>query len=263
MQHDDHSGFGRRGERQARGASALAQNAVTLLSKRQTTTSVGARQFIVDHLLRSVTSRNEFDADRMLDELRGHRLSVDSVIDIYVPTIARILGEMWEESELDFAGVTVGSMRLQSLLSIASTDTLDFLRPVENSHFMLVTVPEGEQHSLGAFVLAAQLRRLGARVDVSFCEQSSDFVSRVICDTPDMVLFSASCSGSLATISQLVLDISNVVHKSPLIAVGGTASQHGEVEQKNSGFDLVTNSAREALTFVVNSQGRRPDQAGI
>lgn len=262
MPQDDHSSFNARGERQSRGASALAEDAVSLLNKRQTKTAAGARQFILDHLLRAVTNRAEFDAGRMLDELRGHRLSTDSVIDIYVPAVARILGEMWEDNTLDFAAVTVGSMRLQSLLSIASTEALDFLRPIEDAHYMLITVPLGEQHFLGAFVLAAQLRRLGARVDVSFSETAPDFVSRVICDTPDMILFSASCKASLATISQLVLDISKVMDKCPLIAVGGGAACILHEGGNKSGIDLVTHSAKEALSFVVRRKGRSSGQAG-
>jgi hypothetical protein len=261
MPQDDHSGFHTRGDRQSRGASSLAENAVTLLSQRQTTTAAGARQFILDHLLRSVTSRKEFDAGQMLDELRGHRLSTDSVIDIYVPAIARILGEMWQDSTLDFAAVTVGSMRLQSLLSIASAESLDFLRPVESAHYMLITVPCGEQHSLGAFVLAAQMLRLGARVDMSFCETANDFVSRVICDPPDMILFSASCKASLATICQLALDISHVLDRPPLTAVGGHAIQYIDGSKGVSGIDLVTNTAKDALSFVARKKGRVSGQA--
>jgi methanogenic corrinoid protein MtbC1 len=261
MPQDDHQSLNAFGEPHSRGASQLAENAVSLLNQRQATTAAGARQFILDHLLRSVTNPTHFDAGQMLDELRGHRLSTDSVIDIYVPAVARILGEMWEDDVIDFAAVTVGSMRLQSLLSIASAEALDFLRPSDASHYMLITVPLGEQHFLGAFVLAAQLRRLGARVELSFCESPPDFVSRVICDTPDMILFSASCKASLETVSRLVLDVSNVLERRPLIAVGGGATQYLVGKEGKSGIDLITNKAKDALTFVAHEKRRLSGQA--
>lgn len=261
MPQDDHSGFNIRGDRQARGASALAENAVSLVNKRQTTTIAGARQFILDHMLRSVTVNGEFDPARMLDELRGHRLSVDSVIDIYVPAVARILGEMWEDNTVDFAAVTVGAMRLQSLLSLASAEAMDFLRPMEHAHYMLITVPSGEQHFLGAFVLAAQLRRLGARAEISFCEPAPDFVSRVICDTPDMILFSASCRASLETVSQLALDVVNVLDERPLMSLGGGATRHLDGNEGMAEIDLVTNKAKDALSFVSKHKGRLSGQA--
>ena len=261
MPQDDQFGFNTRGDRQSRGASALAVSAVSVLSQRQTVTAAGARQFILDHLLRAVTSKGEFDPARMLDELRGHRLSIDSVIDIYVPAVARVLGEMWEDNALDFATVTVGSMRLQSLLSLASAESLDFLRPVENSHYMLIAIPQAEQHFLGAFVLAAQLRRLGARVEISFSEAPQDLVSRVICDTPDMVLFSASCKASLETVSQLVLDICNVLDARPLMAVGGGASHSLKSNKEMPGIDLVTSRAKDALTLVARRKESLSGQA--
>ncbi len=261
MPQDGQNGFSTRGARQTRGASVLAENAVSLLNQRQAVTPSGARQFVLDHLLRAVTSTQEFDAGQMLDELRGHRLSVDAVIDMYVPAIARLLGAMWEDNDLDFAAVTVGAMRLQSLLSIASAEALDFVRRPNNSPFMLITIPEGEQHSLGAFVLTAQLRRLGCRVDMSFCERASDFVSRVICDPPDMVLFCASCRASLESVSQLVLDTSKVLSPMPYVALGGPATkENDDLLGDMSSVDLVSSVAKDAMAFVVENKGRLRDQ---
>lgn len=270
MPHDDLFSQKERGARQsqghspgrAHGAWTLADDAVSTVKQRQATTAAGARQFILDHLLRAVTSRGEFDPGRMLDELRGYRLSTDSVIDIYIPAIARILGEMWQDSTLDFAGVTVGSMRLQSLLSIASTEALDFMRPIDDALFMLVTVPMGEQHFLGAFVLAAQLRRLGARVDVSFSENAQEFVSRVTCDPPDMILFSASGKASLDTVSRLVQEISREMDSPPLTSIGGGAADTLRAGGDNSGVDLVSQSAKDALSFAAKRKARLPRQAG-
>jgi len=235
--------------------SALAASAVSVLSKRQSVTTAGARQFILDHMLRAVIGPVEFDVSGMLDELRGHRLSVDAIIDTYVPAVACILGELWMEDDVDFATVTVGTMRLQSLLSLASFEALDFIRPLENAPFMLVVMPLGEQHSLGAFVLCAQLRRLGARVDMSFCETEPDLVSRVLCDVPDMVLFSASSRQTLETVSQIVQSFTSVLPEKPMLSVGGSLGETAEVAKDITGVDLVTTSARQVMTAVTG--GRR------
>ena len=229
------------------GTSELAHSAMSVLSQRQEVTAAGARQYIVDHLMRAICSRRHFDPAGMLEELRGHRLPVDAVIDTYVPTAARQLGYMWKDDTADFATVTIGAMRLQALLSAASAESLDFVRPLDDTVFMLVVVPPGEQHSLGAFVLAAQLRRLGARVDMSFCEEPTDFVSRVICDTPDMILFSASSTATLESIRRLALDCRNVVSRCPLFALGGSLGNPVDVAKDISGIDHVTCCAREVM----------------
>lgn len=246
--------------RQSRGTSDLAKSAVSLLKERQALTSCGAKQFVVDHLTRSILDRSDFVPDELLDELRGHRLSVDAIIDIYVPAAARTLGQMWMDDEADFASVTVGSMRLQALLSLASAESLDFIRPIEDSVSGVIVVPLGEQHTLGTFVLAAQLRRLGVRVDVSFCETSSDFVSRVLADPPDMIMFTASSRASLETVGQLVLDISRVLSISPLFALGGAFLEEDDVAKDMSGVDLVTRCARKALSFSMSKRTALTDQ---
>lgn len=234
---------------------------MTMVSRRQTMNPAGTRQFVLDHMIRAVCSPSDFDAGAMLDELRGHRLSVDAVVDLYVPTAARLLGDMWKRDDIDFATVTVGALRLQSLLSCASVESLDYIRPVEDALAMLVVVPLGEDHSLGAFVLAAQLRRLGARVDMSFCETRPDLVSRFLSAAPDMVLFSASCRGTLATVSRLVLDFCNVSADVPPIVVGGCLNEADDVAKDISGADLVTRDARDAVSLASSrrkvSPGRR------
>lgn len=251
-----------RGHRQTIGASLLADSAVSVLSQRQGVAPSGARQFILDHLKRAVLSRGDFDPSAMLAELRGHRLSVDAIIDTYVPAMARILGEAWLEDDLDFASVTVGSMRLQSLLSIASVESLDFIRPVDNAVSMLVVIPIGEQHTLGAFVLAAQLRRLGVRVEMSYSEPATELVTRVLGHVPDMILFTASSQATLESVQRLVQDIAQVTPEPPLFVLGGVLVQPDETAKDISGFDLVSCHARDAVALAVERQTNAPEQKG-
>jgi hypothetical protein len=230
-------------------------SAVSVLSERQSVTAGGARQFILDHLFRAVTSKQEFDPSRLLDEMRGHRLSVDAIIDTYVPAAACLLGDLWLTDDLDFATVTVGSMRLQSVLSLASFEASNLIRPLENAPFMLLVLPLGEQHSLGVFVLAAQLRRLGARVEVSFSEPAQDLVARVYSEIPDMVLFSASGRATLESIAQTVIEFSKILPQQPLLAVGGSIDLEAERAKDITGVDLVSTSARQALAAATSARG--------
>lgn len=245
---------------QSRGTSVLANSAVSLLKERQTTTSSGAKQFLVEYLTQSILNRSGFVPDEILDELRGHRLSVDAIIDIYVPEAARSMGQMWMDDEADFASVTVASMRLQALLSLASSESLHVVRPVNNTVSALIVVPLGEQHTLGTFILAAQLRRLGADVDLSFCETSTDFVSRVFTQQPDMILFTASGRATLETVGQLVLNLSKALPTSPLCVLGGAFVEEDDVAKGISGVDLVTRCAREALSLSMSKRTALSDR---
>lgn len=248
--------------RQSLGASDLAKNAVSILNQRQSYTVGGARQFVLDHLIRAILSGAGFDPVQMMEELKGHRLSPDAIIDIYVPAAAHVLGDKWQHDEVDFASVTVGSLRLQSLLSAAAIESPDFLRAADNVITMLIVVPLGEQHTLGAFVLAAQLRRLGVRVDVSYCETATDVVSRILTDPPNMVLFTASLRATLETVAHLVLDVRKVVTTPIFFALGGGFSEPDEVAKDISGVDLVTQQARNAVSFVASQRDTAPDRTG-
>lgn len=240
------------------GASALAESAVSVLSRRQDRDDSGTRRYMLDHLVRGICSTKGFDSAAILDEMRGQRLSIDALIDAYVPAAARQLGDMWKRDDISFATVTVGSLRLQSLLSTASAESLDFIRPVDDALSMLIVVPLGEDHSLGAFVLAAQLRRLGARVEFSFCESRPDLVSRVQCDTPDMVLFSASCRATLDYIGGTVAKFQEFSAKVPPIVVGGCLRENGTLARDISGADMITRNARDAVTLAANRRRTPP-----
>jgi hypothetical protein len=231
-------------------ASELAERAVSRISSRQSATPGGARQYLLEHLLRAVRSAGEFDAAGMLDELRGNRISIDCIIDIYVPATARRLGEMWMEDEINFATVTVGAMRLQSLLSLASVESLDFVRATDGAPLMCIVVPENEDHSLGAFVLAAQLRRLGGRVDLSFCEPWPDLSRRYLSLQPDAVLFTASSGRTLETVTRIARHMHNISDHLPLMAVGGNFDETTDLAKGTWNTDLINCGPRDILTLT-------------
>jgi methylmalonyl-CoA mutase cobalamin-binding subunit len=228
----------------------LASQVIMLLSERQTVNPVGARQVIVDHLVRSALSSTGFDPVQVMHELRGYRLTVDAVIDLYVPQAAVCLGELWNSSDIHFADVTVGSLRLQALLSEAVIDAANRTRTdVSDVMTALVVVPEGEQHFLGANVVAAQLRRLGCDTSVSFCETSKEVAARVRCDQPEMVLFSCARGAALASVARTVEKIRAHSNPAPVIAVGGPVKGDMDGIKKKAGADLMTNNAKDVVGF--------------
>jgi len=245
----------------------LASQVITLLSERQTVSPVGARQVIVDYLVRSTLRSVGFDPVQVMHELRGYRLTVDAVIDLYIPQVAARLGEMWISSDIDFAEVTVGSLRLQTLLVEASA-VLDHWPVAEAADVLhaLIVVPEGEQHFLGASVVAAQLRRMGCEAAVSFCEPVKAVAARVACDRPDMVMFSCARGAALDSVSRTVQKIRANAHSDPVIALGGPIKGDMDGIKEKAGADLMTNTAKDVVSFCAKrkkalGQGLQPAAA--
>jgi len=229
----------------------LASQVISVLQDRQAISLDGLRQFVLDHMVRAVLSRGVFSADAVLAELRGYRLSTDAIIDLYVPATARILGVYWEEDKINFAEVTIGSLRLQSLVSEASdTARIDFQiqQPEVNA---LVVVPQQEQHFLGASVLAGQLRRLGCDVAMSYDEDFGSLTTRLIAEKPDLVLITCARRETLDSVRNTVQVVRNSSAVPPTLAVGGAIKLAKEVVLELADADVVTNVAEEAVAVCV------------
>lgn len=249
MAQDDPFGTARAQRGAGDSLEPLASQVISVLCERQTSTPSGARQVVVDYLLRAVTGSAGFDASLVMEELRGYRLTIDAIIDLYIPQVANNLGELWMTSDVDFASVTVGALRLQSLLSEASSALVHPNSYTQDAPLALVIVSEGEQHFLGASVVAAQLRRLGCDVSLSIAEPPKQITNRVIYDQPDMVLMSCAQVSGLETIARNVKKIRRAIDPAPVIALGG--AMRGDIDgiRKKTGVDLVTKSAKDVVGF--------------
>lgn len=249
MTQDDTISNGHLDEGVVADVDSLASEVISVLCDRQTKTVAGARRFLVEYLVRAIADRADFQPSQVMAEMRGHRLTPDAIIDTYVPLAAEELGRMWLSDELDFAAVTVAALRLQALLGEASSE----LSLVERSHpsafGALIVVPLGEQHFLGAHVVAAQLRRLGVAVSISFCEEDSDILAKLDSAGPDMVLFSCARVEALEVIERTVKKIRQSVYPTPVLAVGGVLRGDADGMKKKTNVDIVSWIAKDVVGF--------------
>lgn len=260
MTQDDPFGTSRRPSGRASEHAALASEVIAILKDRQVVGPSGARQIAVDYLVRAVTMRVSFDAALVLEEMSAYRLTHDALIDLYIPKAAEYLGEMWMTSDLDFASVTVGAMRLQALLGEAAHGLTRVHVDQSDTLHALVVVPEAEQHFLGASVVAAQVRRLGCDVGMSINESVAQLLRRVEFDRPDMVMFSCARPSALETIRGSVRKIRQLGDVEPVLALGGPCAGVTEAIRDQTGVDLVTNTAKDVVGFVTKRKkalGRR------
>lgn len=229
---------------------ALASTVISVLRERQAVTSDGLRQFVLDHLLRAVLAGGVFSAEDLLEQLRGYRLSLDTLIDDYVPAAARLLGEQWVSDQISFSDVTIATLRLQSFLSDASTMIRLDMNANRDCMHNLIIVPQNEHHFLGAHVVGAQLRRMGCEVTMSFDEDHGLLSARLREDAPDLILITCGRRETLESVAQTVQIIRKTLPGGPVIAVGGAVSLDKSEVKELTGVDIVTNVAAEAVTFA-------------
>ncbi|MGZ2259816.1 cobalamin B12-binding domain-containing protein [Roseobacter sp. A03A-229] len=236
---------------------ALATKVISVLRDRQVVGRDGARQFVLDHLYRAILSRTAFDAALLLDEIRGHRLSVDEIIDLYIPQASCMLGESWVADDISFADVTVGALRLQALLGEATGQMRFDLTPDESRVRALIVLPQGEQHFLGTSVVAAQLRRMGCEVSVSFDETLGCLQARLLAESPTLVMISCARRETLETVAETVHIIRTSSIEQPVIALGGAVLDDMEDVKDQAGVDIVTSTAKDAVAFC-SKRGKAP-----
>jgi methylmalonyl-CoA mutase cobalamin-binding subunit len=204
------------------------------------------------------------DARQAIEDLvsRGGA-SPEEIADIFIPEIARRMGEDWCSDRMSFAEVTIGTSMLQAMLRILGREWHSDLKNVEKKGSALVLVDANEDHTLGAFVLAGRLRRLGvsAKVDVLASPESAAAKLR---HTPyDVVMISTSRLEAVGPVRSLVKSLRKAVPIPPPILVGGAITASDEDITSLTGADFATSDIDEALALCGLSGRRTKAERGF
>ena len=181
--------------------------------------------------------------------LRQEGVSAATLAEVYVPCVARRLGEDWVADELDFRAVSVGSSRLQSLLWKLAPEWAQSGVLVSTARApVMVAVPAGCQHTLGATVLAGQLRYRGilAELDLAFTGAQSHAGAAQKQFTA--IFISASAREPLEYLATLVQKACQTYPRTPVLIGGNVTDQMVDI-QKYTNADLVTCDLEQALAF--------------
>ncbi len=220
----------------------LALQVVSVLGTRQTGQHANqARPYIRGILDRRLTTKAHFNPSDALDELRAFRLSDEVIIDQYIPDAARAIGARWVQNDLSFADVTIASTRLQSLMIEIEYLNSDIHHLSDRNLEILFVACESEQHTLGTFVAAAQLRRRGVMVERLCGEPDNVIQNRMMTGNYDAILFSSSRSQDLEKIAELVRYANQHMPQAPIFVLGGIVLEKIGNVKRLTGVDLVTN----------------------
>lgn len=227
---------------------------VALIAARKATERCAMRTDVLEDFRRVLVADGPRPLAEFLHALPMRQVDAEMLADLYIPAMARMLGEDWMDDRASFAEVSVASVRLQAMLrELGTAWTADAADRRLARSAMLLAVPQGEQHTLGAMVLLGQLRRQGVSVRVALGETRQD--SRRILQNArfDGILVSVSCTHRLAEVRVFVDALRAAAPASlPIIAGGGalsagvlTAAELAEV----IGADAATDDLQAALSY--------------
>lgn len=165
-----------------------------------------------------------------------------------IPSVARQLGTAWVDDTISFADVTVGCARLQSALrQLPDNPPTDAVPYNGLRRRCLVAVPKGAQHTLGALVLAKQLRQVRQHVVVELEAERSTLSRLADQQDFDVVLISVS-SGECPNATGGLVQACREHWRASKIAIGGSMVAGKDVVD-DMGADHVTQVWQEALNL--------------
>ena len=222
---------------------ALASRVLSVVANRADAARSQFHTDLLDDLVQAVQDINSDAPQTVVDAMFDAGISAEDIIDRYIPAAARILGDQWCEDELGFADVTIGSSRLQAMLRDLETPVI----PALDAPAVIAVVAKDSYHTLGAMVVASQLRRLGLAVTTAIGRSPQELLDQMEHADFDLVLISASGSERLDSIRKLVNSLRKGMKRVvPIVLGGGIISQHDNVKTL-TGADYITNDPKEAL----------------
>lgn len=210
---------------------------------------------VLSLLLRHATSGDPEPLGSMFTEMKRKGIAAEDIIDSYFPAAIRRIGNDWHEGDLDILQATLRLSRLQALLrELGRAWVADSVGNPMGPRVLLV-LPHGEQHTLGAMVAANQMRRIGVSVRVCLVPKPSLLSEKLRNQRFDAVFISAANRSCLASCGELVKTIRGMPEGDlPIVLGGGILKVFREdmglrALADNIGADLATSDVTKALAI--------------
>jgi methylmalonyl-CoA mutase cobalamin-binding subunit len=217
--------------------AGLAREALSRLVSVRDQESAEVKQAYLDQFLQVLASDTAADPAVLLETMVSLHLEPAMVACAYAAEAARALGEGWLSDELSFVDVTVRTERLHGL--VRRVDELVADAEEIEGPAALVLVAEAEQHTLGAFVLALQLRLAGFSAVVRVAPVAADLTVLMAANRFELALVSIGCTAGLESGIGLVRTLRLMSRGEMCIFVGGAVPVPDDVLLKKTGADRV------------------------
>ncbi|MCU0907641.1 MAG: cobalamin-dependent protein [Rhodobacteraceae bacterium] len=196
----------------------------------------------------------------LVEQMRMARVPSDTIVDLLIPAAMREVGGLWSEDRAGFAQVSVASARLQSLMRDLTRAhmTMPYASVGALPQAVLVVVPDGEQHTVGAMAVASLLGRAGFEPVLSLGEPRARLRARLQSERFAAVCLSLSRRETLETAGNLVKTIRRWCGDPVKVMIGGAALAAAGHVGVDTGADAITNDLPWALRqcgLTISMQG--------
>lgn len=237
-------------------ALTLRSFAMRVVSELARTTGVGQGSFspdLADKLIGYARSGDQGTLSELYAELQQRRVTADEVIDRYLPHAVNVIGQQWHDEEIDILHASMACARMQNMLREMGRVWASDRAGRTYGARILLTLPVGEQHTLGVMLAAHHLRRRGVSVKVMLLPDVSKLRAMIEHHRFHAVFLSVSNLSSLQSCALMVGELRAVTHgRVPVVIGGGLVSNEiADIDPRRikeiTGADVVTNNIEHAL----------------
>ncbi len=227
----------------------LVQSALKEVMSEKNNIQPGSRPEWVAHLSKALMSESETAYQSVLSSLMANGVGSEEIQQRYVPDVARYLGELWANDMASFVDVTVGTARLQELFRDNDDAAMArWARPgIPLGRSVLMVIPRFEQHSLGAFVAADDMRRHGLWVQMAIYLDPTELVALINESRFSMLGITLGAPENVERTAELVAFMRENSHALPPIVIGGHAVEKVKDAASRCGADHAVRSVSEAI----------------
>lgn len=239
----------------ARAARVLAASAIAEVARRyapgrpsgRARGSGGAGAPTMEELCAALYDEDGLARHRVFSRFRAYGVTGEEVIAKLIPAAARRLGELWVEDSIGFVDVTLGAARLQEAARANEPKGTDGQASMSQPSILLC-VPEGEDHTLGAFVAADRFRRAGFWVRLVIGCTPADAAEAAASRSFAMVGLSAGSRRLVQPLADMVGAIRGRLSDPPPIFIGGHIVELEPQVHALVGADAAASDVRLAIS---------------
>ncbi len=196
----------------------------------------------------------DHDADmlfRHMGQLESRGVTTEQLLIECIAPAATLLGERWEDDQIDFIDVTMAVWRLQESVHILAAR-----RPGRAAHNdavnqALFSVMPGDQHNLGTQIVDECFRRAGWNTTCLMATTEADLLSAIRTSSADLVGLTVSTDQSLDELPKLIGAI-RAASSNPRLAImlGGRIFNGNTALAIRLGADGASADARTAVDLA-------------
>ncbi|MEM1048305.1 MAG: hypothetical protein AAGL24_19300 [Pseudomonadota bacterium] len=229
--------------------TTLAEVAIAALAAGAQAPPPKTRMAELKSLCNALVHPDEHRRHMIVARLVAKGVSVEEIIERYIPEAARFLGDGWVNDDLTFAEVTVGTSRLQEMVRTFSERYVGRGDTMPLGHNILLCVPEFEDHTLGVFVAAERFRRAGLWVQLGIGINAYELSGLMKSQQFTMVGISVSRGKRLASVREFVKTVRSGSGSNVPVILGGSLVDCFDKISECVGADLMSTDPKEAMTY--------------